>query len=76
MRIFRIEAYGGIASTNGAIHHFAVQAETPDDAIRLVRHSIHGQKYGRFEVVDISDETEADEAAILDESDRPHQRTL
>ena len=76
MRVFMIEAYGGATTTDGAIHHFAVQAETADEAIRLVRHSMQGQRYGRFDVVEIGDEIVADEAGIIGEGDGSYPRTL
>ena len=76
MQVFMIEAYGGVATTNGAIHHFAVQAETADEAIGLVRHSAQGLRYGRFEVIEIGNEIDADEAGIIAEGDDIYPRTL
>ena len=71
-----IEAYGGKLTTDGAIHHFAVQADAADEAIRLVRHSVQGQRFGRFEVVEIGDEVGAEESGIISEGDGPYPRTL
>lgn len=76
MQVFMIEAYGGAATTNGAIHHFAVQAETADEAIRLVRQSTQGLRYGRFEVIEIGDEIGADEAGIIAEGEGIYPRAL
>lgn len=76
MRIFMIEAYGGKFTTDGAIYHFAVQADTPDEAITLVRHSAQGQRFGRFDVVEIGDEISAEESGIISEGDGAYPRTL
>lgn len=76
MRLFIIEAYGGKFTTDGAIHHFAVQADTAEQAIRLVRSSAQGQRFGRFEVVEIGEEIAAEEPAILSDEEGPYPRSL
>ncbi len=71
MRIFMIEAYGGEGSTDGAIRHFTVQAESLDEAIEIVRHSRLGQGYQRFDATEQTGEFEAGEPGIITESDGP-----
>ena len=71
MRIFMIEAYGGKESTDGAIHHFGVQAETLDEAIDIVRQSARGRRYERFEATEETAEFEAGEPGIISEGDGP-----
>lgn len=75
MKLFVIEAYGGKDSTNGHIHHFMVQADTLDDAIALIKENARPAQYARFDVVEEEREIEAEEAAILEEADGPHQRS-
>lgn len=69
MRIFMIEAYGGPVQVDGSIHHFAVQAETAEEAVELVQGSDSGQRFARFDVVDVGEEIEAEEAQIIDETE-------
>lgn len=76
MRMFMIEAYGGPLTTDGAVHHFAVQAESADEAIRLIRDSIQGALYGRFDIVEIGDEIGAEEAAIVSDGAGAYRRWL
>jgi hypothetical protein len=71
MRIFMIEAYGGMGSTDGAIHHFSVQAKTTDEAIDIVRCSEQGQQYQRFEATEQSADIEAGEPGIIGEGNGP-----
>jgi hypothetical protein len=71
MRIFMIEAYGGKGSTDGAIHHFSVQAETLDEAIDIVRRSAQGQRYQRFEATEQTGDFEAGEPGIISAGDGP-----
>ena len=71
MRIFVIEAYGGQASTDGAIRHFTVQAESLDEAIEIVRRSRLGQGYQRFDATEQTGEFEAGEPGIISEGDVP-----
>lgn len=74
MRIFMIDAYGGLPQTDGPIHHFAVQADTADEAVELVQTSEHGGRFGRFDVVEVGEEIEADVAEIISEAQGPYQR--
>ncbi|MGE5540507.1 MAG: hypothetical protein ACM30I_17960 [Gemmatimonas sp.] len=72
MRMFMIDAYGGAAGTDGGIHHFGVQAETAEEARELVRSSATGERFTRFDVVEIGDEFEGDEAEIVAEAEGPY----
>ena len=69
MKVFVIEAYGGPQATNGAIRHFTVQAEDIDEAVALVRRSISGAKYARFELIEEAERAETDFSGIVDEGD-------
>lgn len=75
MRIFMIDAYGGEARTDGSIHHFAVQADTAEDAVELVQHSEHGQRFGRFDVVEVGEEIMSDEPEIISEAEGPYLKS-
>ena len=75
MRMFVIEAYGG-ASTNGTIAHFAVNADSVADAIDLVRRSGSGQRYGRFALVEESEESAADQPGIIAETEGAYGKRI
>lgn len=74
MRIFIIEAYGGKETTDGSIAHFTVHADTVADAMDFVRHSKLGQRYGRFELVEETEEFEPGEPGIIAETEGPYLR--
>lgn len=69
MRIFVIEAYGGKATTDGAIRNFTVQADSLEEAVGFVRASALGQRYRRFECVSETADFEADEPGIISEQE-------
>ncbi len=75
MKLFVIEAYGGPEATNGGIRHFTVQADDIDQAVALVRRSIGGAKYARFELIEESEQAETDFAGIVDEGDGRYPKT-
>jgi hypothetical protein len=70
MHIFMIEAYGE-GSTDGAIHHFTVQAETLDEAIDIVRRSAQGQRCQRFDATEHRRDFEAGGPGIISEGNGP-----
>ncbi len=72
MRLFLIEAYGGPVPTDGKIEHFTVRAADLDGAIALIKQSPDGARYGRFELIEESDEFAADEPAIIEAGEGPY----
>lgn len=76
MKMFVIEAYGGKQTTDGPIAHLTVNADSPAHAIDVVRHSSLGQRYARFEVVEETEEFEAEEPGIIAETEGPYVREL
>jgi hypothetical protein len=71
MKRFAIDAYGGKDATDGAVHHFTVQAETLVAAIELIKESAGHGRYVRFDVVEDELEIEGEEAAILEGQTAP-----
>jgi len=74
MRIFLIDAYGAPERVDGAIHRFAVQAETAQEAVDLVQESESGRRFTRFDLVETGDEIDADEAEIIGEVESPFSK--
>jgi len=72
MKIFVVEAYGGKASTDGAIAHFTVHAGNAAEAIDVVRRSGPGLRYSRFDVVEETAESQSEEPGIIAESEGPY----
>lgn len=75
MRMFMIDAYGGPAAVDGGIHHFAVQAEDAEEAVEVVQRSARGAHFARFDVVDIGEEIDGDQAEIIGEAEGPYSKT-
>jgi hypothetical protein len=69
MKQFVIEAYGGPQATNGSVRHFTVQAEDIDEAVALVRRSISGAKYARFDLIKEADRPETSSSGIVGEGE-------
>ena len=69
MKVFVIEAYGGKESTDGAIVHFTVNADSAAEAVEVLRRSIHGLLYKRFDVVEEAAELEAEGPGIIAEGE-------
>jgi hypothetical protein len=65
MRVFIIEAYGGINGVNGSIPQFTVLAHDATEAIQTIQASQSARRFQHFEVVGEGDEYEADEPVIL-----------
>jgi len=69
MKLFIIEAYGGVQTTDGPIAHFTVNAMHAEDAIDIVRRSRQGQRFSHFEAAEATEEFEADEPGIIAEGE-------
>lgn len=76
MRMFMIDAYGGPSMADGGIHHFAVQAEDAEEAVELVQSSSRGPHFARFDVVEVGEEIEGDQAEIIAEAEGPYPKPL
>ena len=73
MKTFVIEAYGGKESTDGAIVHFTVSADSAAEAVEVVQRSSHGLRYDRFDVIEEIGERETEEPGIIAESEGPYR---
>jgi hypothetical protein len=72
VRLFVIEACGGPGRTDGAIKHFTVQANDPEEAVQIVQRSEKGRDFERLEIVDVTPSFEPDVTGIVAEEDGPY----
>ncbi|MFZ5791918.1 MAG: hypothetical protein ACOY3L_14595 [Pseudomonadota bacterium] len=75
MKIFVIEAYGGVHA-DGPICHFTVRAETPEEALDFVQRSAKAKMLDRLELVEETPDFEADINGIISEEEGPYVKPL